>query len=305
MKQDSNSKLVRAFPFMLATSPSTSPSSSSSSVERISKEQSSRSSLTATDQHTKKEEQEKYKTYCGGYVQSGLTRNVTIKFLMNRLIEMGCNPPKGFIKCIDCGDKRAGGGFGVVEETIISPGAEDTDSHRIELEKQVQESKMKRRSSSGNDGRGCGGATMQDLQQQILAQNQGKVTLRLLPEIFLCQQHLVNEQHAHESMVHELIHAIDLCRTKMDPINNCIHMACTEIRAENLSGECGAVRELVNQRTTMGKFRGHGAECVKRRAILSVKANPNCTEKAADYVEAAFERCFRDTFPFDRHPNLR
>jgi len=52
-------------------------------------------------------------------------------------------------------------------------------------------------------------------------------------------------------------------------------------------------------------FVGHGAECVKRRAIRSVKANPNCAEKAADYVDAAFDRCFKDTFPFDRHPNLR
>jgi hypothetical protein len=52
-------------------------------------------------------------------------------------------------------------------------------------------------------------------------------------------------------------------------------------------------------------FLGHGAKCVKRRAQLSVKANPNCAEKAEEYVEAAFERCYKDTFPFDRHPNLR
>ena len=53
---------------------------------------------------------------------------------------------------------------------------------------------------------------MKDLQDQITAQNEGRAKLRLLPEIFLCQQHLVNEEHAHQSMVHELIHAIDLCR---------------------------------------------------------------------------------------------
>ena len=50
---------------------------------------------------------------------------------------------------------------------------------------------------------------------------------------------------------------------------------------------------------------GHGAKCVKRRAQLSVKANPNCADKAEEYVDAAFERCYKDTFPFDRHPNLR
>ena len=90
----------------------------------------------------------------------------------------------------------------------------------------------------------------------------------------------------------------------MDPIHNCIHMACTEIRAENLSGECDWARELMNGRME-GRFLGHGAECVKRRAVLSVKANPRCKGQAEDYVNVAFERCFKDTFPFDRHPNLR
>lgn len=98
--------------------------------------------------------------------------------------------------------------------------------------------------------------------------------------------------------------AIHFDRTKMDPINNCIHMACTEIRAENLSGECHWLRELQSGRM-FTDFVGHGEKCVKRRAALSVKANPNCAEKADEYVEAAFERCYKDTFPFDRHPNLR
>lgn len=62
---------------------------------------------------------------------------------------------------------------------------------------------------------------------------------------------------------------------------------------------------LLDSGGRMGNFAGHGAKCVKRRAALSVKANPNCADKADEYVEAAFERCYKDTFPFDRHPNLR
>mmetsp|Transcript_20960 Transcript_20960/g.61012 ORF Transcript_20960/g.61012 Transcript_20960/m.61012 type:complete len:90 (-) Transcript_20960:413-682(-) len=89
----------------------------------------------------------------------------------------------------------------------------------------------------------------------------------------------------------------------MDPLNNCMHMACTEIRAENLSGECAWTKELSAGR--MSQFTGHGAECVKRRAALSVQANPNCRDRAREYVDAAFDRCYKDTFPFDRHPNLR
>lgn len=44
--------------------------------------------------------------------------------------------------------------------------------------------------------------------------------------------------------------------------------------------------------------------CVRRRAELSVAMNPACTgpAHAAEVVDAVFERCFRDTAPFDRRP---
>lgn len=80
-----------------------------------------------------------------------------------------------------------------------------------------------------------------------------------------------------------------------------VHNACTEIRAENLSGECSFFRELPR----MNHLAGHGAECVKRRAVLSVRANPNCTARAEEYVDAAMYRCFQDVYPFDVHPNQR
>lgn len=268
-----------SFPFLLS-----SPMTGSAAANRADE-----------DEEKRKKENET----CNKYIAKGLTRDVTVQFLIQKLIDLGCSPPKGFIKCIDCGDKQAGGGFGVVEEVFYSKSTTSSNllDDRKNYEEYTNEAKNRRQRQCSNT------QTLKDLQEQIKAQNDGKASLRLLPEIFLCQQNLVNEDHARQSMVHELIHAIDLCRTKMDPINNCIHMACTEIRAENLSGECGAVRELINGRVT--NFKKHGAECVKRRAILSVKANPNCSEKSHEYVNAAFERCFRDTFPFDRHPNLR
>lgn len=105
----------------------------------------------------------------------------------------------------------------------------------------------------------------------------------------------------HKTIAHELIHAIDSCRTKFDPLRNCVHLACTEIRAENLSGECSFWKELPR----MNSYAGHGQACVRRRAILSVRANPLCTENAERYVDAAMPRCFQDVYPFDKHPNLR
>jgi inner membrane protease ATP23 len=146
----------------------------------------------------------------------------------------------------------------------------------------------------------CDTPAMKSFQQALEAQQQsGNDSIKIRPEIFLCQQYLENEIMAHKTMTHELIHAIDMCRTKMDPLNNCIHLACTEIRAEHLSGECSFIKELPR----MKQFSGHGAECVKRRALLSVKANPTCTARAEEYVNAAFPRCYRDLYPFERHPN--
>ena len=73
----------------------------------------------ATSSTITPDKQATYHEACNKYVESGFTRNVTVKFLMERLIGLGCNPPKGFVRCIDCGDKMAGGGFGVIEETIL------------------------------------------------------------------------------------------------------------------------------------------------------------------------------------------
>lgn len=238
--------------------------------------------IAARESQKSAEQKAQDKEKCEKYVKNGLKRDVTVQFLFERLLQLGCRPPDNLIRCVDCGTKPIAGGFGVVEEIDIS---------------ETKKSSSRKANSSCTQ-------TQEEINKLIAKQNDGNAKLKLLPDIFLCQQNIQNETHARESMAHELIHAIDMCRTKMDPINNCIHMACTEIRAENLAGECHWVREL--QRGRMGtNFVGHGAECVKRRAIRSVKANPNCAEKAAEYVDAAFDRCFKDTFPFDRHPNLR
>lgn len=244
------------------------------------------SETTAADSFVREKEQATYKETCDKYVTSGLTRNVTIQFLLQQLEKMGCTPPTGFIRCMDCGAKRAGAGFGVIEETVLESKRGDEDE---------EQRRSLRMSSLPQCQR-----TLHDVKDQLQAE--GKSILKLKPEIFLCQQHVRNESHAHESMVHELIHAIDMCRTKMDPLHNCIHLACTEIRAENLSGECSVWNEIGRMKK---KFPKHGQECVKRRAALSLQANPNCSERAEEYIEAAFERCYKDTFPFDRHPNLR
>jgi len=222
---------------------------------------------------------------CNQWVESGISGNDSIQFLLKTLLDLGCTPPDKFIRCVNC-EQPAAGGFGIVaEESISNNKATDNAASMLTNNKQQCQ------------------RTMLDLQQQIEREKKGNSRLKLNPEIFICQQYQQNEHMTHKTVHHELIHAIDLCRAKADPLHNCVQMACTEIRAENLSGECSFWKELPHM--LVGKFAAHGRECVKRRAVLSVRANPNCTQRAEEYVELALPRCSQDYYPYEVHPNQR
>lgn len=236
------------------------------------------------------------KAACDGYVQSGLTGNRTVQFLLQNLINMGCTPPEGFIQCLNCEGKPVSGGFGMLqEETLI---LQDTDKTKAIVTPQGPPTI----STNRNKRPDCT-KSRQEILDQFQRDRDGTTKLTLKPEIYLCQENVTGPKHAHTILVHELIHAIDVCRAKVDPLRNCMQLACTEIRAENLSGECDPSWEFL--RGKLSSVFGHGQKCVRRRAIDSVKANPNCTAQAENYVDAAMERCYADTFPFERHPNQR
>ncbi|KAF9425976.1 Mitochondrial inner membrane protease atp23 [Entomortierella beljakovae] len=115
--------------------------------------------------------------------------------------------------------------------------------------------------------------------------------------ILLCQNGFFSKKHQEHTMIHEMIHMYDHCVFKLD-WDNLRHHACTEIRAAGLSGDCNWTREV---RRGFYTFTKQHQECVKRRAALSVSANPNCPSRAvADrVVNAVFESCYNDTRPFD------
>ncbi|KAG6430660.1 hypothetical protein SASPL_108732 [Salvia splendens] len=94
------------------------------------------------------------------------------------------------------------------------------------------------------------------------------------------------DQVEEQVMIHELIHAYDDCRGANLHWNNRAHHACSEIRANHLSGNYELLR---------------GYECVKPGAMQSVTANPYCSEVAAkEAIEAVWSTCYNDTKPFDR-----
>ncbi|XP_047982489.1 mitochondrial inner membrane protease ATP23-like isoform X2 [Salvia hispanica] len=118
--------------------------------------------------------------------------------------------------------------------------------------------------------------------------------------IVVCHNHLQFQDQVEQVMIHELIHAYDDCRSANLDWDNCAHHACSEIRASHLSGNCHYKYELLRGYV---KMRGHEPECVKRRAMQSVTANPNCSEVAAkEAIEAVWSTCYNDTKPFDRAP---
>uniref|UniRef100_G3SQZ5 Mitochondrial inner membrane protease ATP23 n=1 Tax=Loxodonta africana TaxID=9785 RepID=G3SQZ5_LOXAF len=63
-------------------------------------------------------------------------------------------------------------------------------------------------------------------------------------QIVLCQNNIGNQAHMSRVVTHELIHAFDHCRAHVDWFTNVRHLACSEIRAANLSGDCSLVNEM-------------------------------------------------------------
>ncbi|KAF9666318.1 hypothetical protein SADUNF_Sadunf16G0217100 [Salix dunnii] len=118
--------------------------------------------------------------------------------------------------------------------------------------------------------------------------------------IMVCSNHMITQDDVNQVVKHELIHAYDDCRAANLDWADCAHHACSEIRAGHLSGDCHYKRELL--RGYM-KLRGHEQDCVKRRVMKSVIANPYCSKAAAkDAMEAVWDVCYNDTQPFDRAP---
>jgi mitochondrial inner membrane protease ATP23 len=141
--------------------------------------------------------------------------------------------------------------------------------------------------------------------------------------VVLCENQPLSQADVNDVVTHELIHAYDHCRARVD-WTDCVHHACSEIRAANLSGDCFLSKEVGGRRAARAGacstadacawlpqlrrgFWGVAQQqqvCVRRRALLSVQHNPNCAGPgvAAAAVDTAFAACFADTAPFERIP---
>ncbi|KAG2459983.1 mitochondrial inner membrane protease ATP23 homolog isoform X1 [Polypterus senegalus] len=120
-------------------------------------------------------------------------------------------------------------------------------------------------------------------------------------QIVLCQNNIHQQAHMNRVVTHELIHAFDHCRAHVDWFNNFKHLACSEIRAANLSGDCSFGNEI--SRFKFG-IKQHHQECVRERALRSILAVRNVSrEDAEKAVDSVFNSCFNDHEPFGRIPH--
>ncbi|CAI7802851.1 unnamed protein product [Closterium sp. NIES-54] len=95
--------------------------------------------------------------------------------------------------------------------------------------------------------------------------------------VVVCANHVGGQDEVNVVVAHELVHALDHCRAKNLQWPDLRHHACSEIRAANLSGACHMHREF-NTRGPDFVFRNGHAQCVRRKAQLSVAMNPFCSD---------------------------
>eukprot|EP01126_Amoeba_proteus_P062301 TRINITY_DN844_c0_g1_i1.p1 TRINITY_DN844_c0_g1~~TRINITY_DN844_c0_g1_i1.p1 ORF type:complete len:181 (+),score=19.57 TRINITY_DN844_c0_g1_i1:541-1083(+) len=114
--------------------------------------------------------------------------------------------------------------------------------------------------------------------------------------IVVCENHALSKRQIQETLVHETIHAYDYCRSHN--ADDCLSMACTEIRANSLSGECSFGNEV--KRGHLHTRRQHRA-CVRRRALISLNHFPHCKDIAESVVDATWS-CYDDRQPFEFIP---
>ena len=121
--------------------------------------------------------------------------------------------------------------------------------------------------------------------------------------VWVCSNHVWNPFEFRRLVAHELVHAFDFARAKVDP-KNLKHIACSEVRAWNLSGEC----ELWTKSWDYfgGQYVGERKRCVRSSSVESVKQSglKPSDQEAEAVVDEIFEKCRKDYWPFTHAPEL-
>ncbi|XP_043282279.1 mitochondrial inner membrane protease ATP23 homolog isoform X2 [Venturia canescens] len=120
-----------------------------------------------------------------------------------------------------------------------------------------------------------------------------------LNQIVVCQNTSKSKGIVQGVLTHEMIHMFDFCRYNLD-FKNIDHLACTEIRAANLT-HCSFLSAVTRGDAAFWNIKGRQQECVKNKAVHSVMSVRNITyEQAREAVDRTFPKCYPDMEPIGR-----
>lgn len=120
-----------------------------------------------------------------------------------------------------------------------------------------------------------------------------------LNQIVVCHNVATSEGLVQGVLTHEMIHMFDYCRNKLD-FKNVDHLACTEIRAANLT-HCSFMSALLQGDVSLFDIKESHQLCVKNKALASILAVRSISKlEAIEAVERVFPRCYSDLEPIGR-----
>ena len=206
---------------------------------------------------------------CVEFMKQQLTDNINVFFVLNEIEKIGCNLHQPFFRCTTCLKSEndppkisAAYVLGSFDKKNFPENGEDEDDEEDDYEYKHLTSK---------------------------------------PGVILCEDVMEKYGRDKNVILHELIHAYDDCRAIVN-WNSCEQLACAEVRASMLSGEC----DYSNERRRLNvdsSITGGYQRCIRRRAALSIAATRACQGRDAEQiVNQTFDTCYNDTEPFARRP---
>lgn len=121
----------------------------------------------------------------------------------------------------------------------------------------------------------------------------------VMNQVVVCQNIARSEGMVQGVLTHEMIHMFDYCNNELD-FKNIDHLACTEIRAANLT-HCSFMSAWLQGDASPLNIQKAHQDCVKTKALHSVLAVRNVTrDEAIDAVERVFPKCYADLEPIGR-----
>jgi mitochondrial inner membrane protease ATP23 len=121
----------------------------------------------------------------------------------------------------------------------------------------------------------------------------------VMNQIVVCQNVATNEGIVQAVMAHEMIHMFDYCRNDLD-FKNIDHLACTEIRAANLT-HCSFLSAMAQGDASFSNIKARHQYCVRTKALASVMAVRRVTlDEALASIDRVFPRCYNDLEPIGR-----